>query len=235
MLASELKDIFRRELADAELPGNGDASDSLWSDADIYNYLDIAYRDFFYYTDYGLDSSTTEVTKLVLAADMPWVPLDPRIIKIKRATLRSDRRQVTPLKFEDIQPGFADRDYGLHFTNLWEESTGSPRFLVDNMQRDMVRVVPIPIEADTIDLTVVRFPLARITDGTETLEVSDLRYIYTILDCMKSYAYKKQDADVADPDLAENFKAEFFRKITQINNEVQRLRRPTGKIRYGGY
>lgn len=76
MDATELKDLFRDEIVDVELP-------QMWSDPVVYTYLDEAQKQFCRLT-YGIEDARSFT--LSITSGTNWYSLDPSILKIRSAT-----------------------------------------------------------------------------------------------------------------------------------------------------
>ena len=236
MTPRELKDRFRADVSDAEMPGSGDDSDSLWKDLEVYNYADLAFREFAKITEYFLDSTTVAITELELEQDNPWVSINPKVIKIIRSKLVGTPKKLHVVKAEELDSGYLYEDYGLRLSAGWEDEVGVPEALITNLERDRIRVVPTPVEDYTVRLTVVRYPLEHITRQARNipLETTDPMHIDAILDGMKMHAYSKQDADVYNVDMSTDYRNKFYSKLGDIKQEIKRLRKPARSVQYGG-
>lgn len=232
--ASQLKDQFRLDVDDAEEPGSGDDSDSLWKDSEIYAYMDRAQKEFARLTEIFLDSTTVAITRSTITADDPWATLDSRIIDIVRATLLSNNRKLIVKKVEEMDQGYLSDDYGTVATSNWESNTGEPRYMIPNLEPNKARLVPTPVEDDTLVMTVVRYPKDDVKKASSVLEVTNTRYQYMLLDAMKWFAYEKQDADVFNLDISQRYQGKFFAQTAEVKNELRRRRRPGRGIVYGG-
>lgn len=234
MTTEELKNLFRAVADDPEQPGDGDDSDSLWADLEIYSYMHLAQRAFARETEIFIDSSTTAIVDAPVTADDPSLPMSPLIIKIKRARMASTKYKVVLLKHEEIDSGWINEDYGLSFSSNWQEQTGTPRILVTNWQKDEARLVPIPIANDTVNMTVIRYPLVDIVTKANALEVTEIEHQYIMLELMQHYAYKKHDADIFNEEKAELFRSSFMLKTREIQEELKKRYKPARVVEYGG-
>ncbi|NIT14177.1 MAG: hypothetical protein GTN99_08065 [Candidatus Dadabacteria bacterium] len=230
--ADDIKDKFRLAVDDPELPGNGDDSDSLWTDEEIFSYMDDIQHRFAEITEIFLDSTTPEITQLALTADTAEVTLDERIIDITRAKLASNGRKLKIAKTEDLDLAYFENDYGQSLINNWETLVGTPKCLVLNTNEDSARIAPIPDANDTINLTVVRYPLEEISNGFQLVEGFKSRYMQTFIAGLKSLAYQKEDADVFDLDLARQYELDFNLKAEQFSRKIRNRRRPAGTVHY---
>ena len=230
--ADDIKDKFRLAVDDPESPGGGDDSDSLWTDEEIFSYMDDVQHRFAEITELFLDSTTVEITQIAVTANDPEVTLDPRIIDITRAVLNSTGRKLKIAKSEDLDASYFEDDYGSSLINNWETLTGTPKCLILNIDEDKGRLAPIPVANDILKLTVVRYPLEEIIDGFQIVEGFKSRYLQTFITGMKGLAYQKEDSDVFDLDLARQFEADFLIKAEQFSRKIRNRRRPAGTVQY---
>lgn len=230
--ADDIKDKFRLAVADPEMPGSGDDSDSLWTDEEIFSYMDDVQHRFAEITEIFLDSTTAAITQVAVTAGVAEVDLDTRIIDIIRAKLASNGRRISIKKTEDLDQSYFEDDYGVSLANNWETLTGTPKCLILNTGEDKARLAPIPVVNDTLQLTVVRYPLEEISDGFQLVEGFKSRYLQTFISGMKGLAYQKEDADVFDLDLARQFELDFNLKAEQFSRKIRNRRRPAGTVHY---
>lgn len=244
MTPDELKDRFRLDVDD-NVGGSGGA-DFLWSDTEIFDYMDEAQRVFVRRTEILRKTHpfTTTLTEITYTAPtvLPAVNLDgfitydPKIIRPLRARMSSlsNRDPLRIATMEDLDEGFFLRDYGLLFTQDWQTKVGPARFLITNMQEDRYRLVPIPLIDDTVELTVLHMPENEVECGSAVLEVTEREDQQIMKLWMKKLAYEKQDADTYDKDLSDRFEAAFEKRADERRREIRRTRfRHTG-MRYGG-
>jgi len=234
MTPSDLADLFRSDVEDT------DATDPLWTDDEVFSYMDRAQKKFARETDYFSDASTTEITQITITADDPVLSYDPRITKIRGARLVSTGRQLTPKKYEDVEAdGYGSNDYDSYatFTTLnWETSTGNPIILITDWEKDKARLVPIPTANDTLNLRVYRLPLSDITEDTSAFEITELEYQTGLMYWMKHLAYLKNDADVFNLQLSEEGHRLAIAFMQDADRSLKRLRAGStvGVVRYGG-
>jgi hypothetical protein len=157
MNAGELLDLFRLEARDNQAP-------YLWSDLEIYGYLDAA-QEMFCRLTHGIPDSTSGITQLAVVTDEPSVELDSRILRLRSARLESDGRHLVLLNPEDVELGgqYID-DYGTRTrSGLDLTETGTPKYLIVGHDASFARLAPIPTADDTLVLTVQRLPLTALT------------------------------------------------------------------------
>jgi len=235
MTPEEVVELFRLTVDDT------DEDDPLWTDLEVYNYLDEAAKQFARKTDYFSDASTVGIAQVAITADDPWVALDARITKIRIAQLASTGHKVTPVTFAQMedQPNTIDT-YGSPFnfttTYRWQQSTGTPRFLVTDMENNKGRLASIPVIDDTLELQVYRLPLKEITENSATFEITESEYQRGLILYMKYLAYSKNDVDTFEQDLADRAKGEAMEFHRDVKRDMTRKRYSshTGTVRYGG-
>lgn len=240
---SELKDRFRLDVDDTVGGSNGD--DYLWSDTEIYDYMDEGQRMFVRRTEilrktHPFTPAMTEITYTAPVGDPVnqdgFITFNSKIIRPLRArmTTASNRDPLKICTMENLDEGFFIRDYGTIFTQDWQEKSGPARFLITNMQEDMWRLVPIPIVDDTVELTVLHMPEENVTASGAALVVTEREDQGTIKLWMKKLAFEKQDADTYDKELSLKFEAAFEKKADERSREVRRSRFRHQGMRYGG-
>lgn len=218
MNSTELLEAFRSDVVDLEAP-------TLWSDAEIYRYMDDAQKMFCRFTEGIEDARTPAVTQLVVAPNEEWLDHSPLILKIRVA-----RRTDTGAKLP-IVPFEKAADHGIRF----DGRAGPVQALVIGEEQNAFHLYPTPNEPVTIALSVFRLPLKAITDaGDQKLEL-DEQHHESLLMWMKHKAYLKQDADAFDPRRAEDSRSDFMAYCAQAKREQGRARHPAGAVVYGGY
>lgn len=234
---------FRRDTDDVE--GGSGGEDFLWSDDEVFDYMDEAQREFVRRTHilrktHPFTPEITEVTYTAPVGDPVnldgFITPNPQIIRPLRARMQtlSNRDPLQIVTAEDLDGGLLVRDYGTFFTGDWQSKVGPARFLVTNMQEDMWRLAPIPTVSDTLELTVEHMPLLTLSCGSPSFEVKEREDQLTILTFMKHLAYGKQDADTYDKELSDRFEAAFEKKADNRRREVRRSRFRHVGMRYGG-
>lgn len=221
--ATDLKDTFRIEVDD--LPkDDGDTSACLWSDADIYRYMNsaaamVARR----------VRSLTKNFSLTVTADEPMVKLPPdRILKIHRAYLTTARRDLDPLNLNDDT--MRVKDYGITLrSSHWEVSSGTPTSYVLDYRPGYLRLAPIPTSADTLTLFTTVLPMT-LQEGMP-VPFTDVEDLDLVLLWMRKLAYDKHDADTFDKQKASDYEAQFYDRVREREPEFRRQTREPGVVR----
>jgi hypothetical protein len=224
---------LRLDLEDPELPGTGVTpdSDSLWSNAELLHYLDEAQRIFASQTDCLPDATNF---KSSIKAGQTWVERDPLIVRIRSGYMTTAKRTITPTNLVDIERGHATDDYGLEVRSRWRDSTGTPRFVIEDMDAFNSRLAPIPTEADSIEWSVYRLPLEAIDSTGSALEIDD-RFHYDLLVWAKKMAFSKQDVETQDMTRQRDMERDWnTRVIPEAQAYFRKKYRRSGVTSYGG-
>lgn len=177
MNLGELEDAFRSDVDDIVTP-------YLWSRADFERYLNEAERQACLRARLLKDGTTAELCKLTVSVDKSLYELDTRIIEVKRAKLANED---VPLS----QIGYAELD---DKTAGWEDLTGTPTHFITDWQEGYLRLYKIPTAADSLWLTVDRYPLQDMTDDYDEPEIG-FQYHEDLLHWVKYRAYLKKDPE----------------------------------------
>lgn len=226
--ALELNERFRREVDDSLPVGDSsDDSDRLWKNVEVYGYLDEA--------QHALAKRTRALLYTFIApvtAASPFVSLPSWVHDIQAVALVIGARTLVP--YNRNSASNVTDDYNNSRASFSFSDTGTPKAYVADYVAKQLRLVPIPVATDTLEIsavTVPRSPLARDTDVCVFEDPEDLRLL---LHFAKSLAYDKQDADVFDKTTADRYEAKFEAGAAKREQEINRLRRTPGTVRYNG-
>lgn len=217
MKSDDLLAKFRLEVDDREDP-------PLWTDEEIFEYMDDAQKEFCRQTEGIEDVFTPAVCTLSLVPTTEWLPKSPLILKVRDASRNDNGRHVPVITAEDLhKKGITWRD----------GYTSSVSALVDGMRKGYFRVYPVCNETVDIQLSVFRLPLKDITDGGQSFEIDQQHHVH-LMKWMKYRAYSKHDADTFDPRGAALGEQEFVAYCFKSKKEQERARRQVGVTAYGG-
>lgn len=195
----------------------------LWSDVELYSYIDDAQKMFCRLTDGLADASTPAVTLLSVPVASSWLALHVSIKKIRSATLVSTGAPITILNAEDMPL------LGLRF----DGKSGPLACLVTGMEENKLRCHPVVNVADSIQLSVFRLPLVPLNAAGIPFEVADQHRLH-LLDWAKSQAYLKQDSETRDDEKNKRFDAMFRAYCAAAKIEQQEKRHKVRSVVYGG-
>ena len=235
MTADDLAVLFRFAVDD------NDADDPLWSDTELNSYMDAAQKEFARRTSYFSDASTVEIVQIAFSAADIIKAHDPRIIKIRSAKLLTNKSKVQPVTYAGMENKLTNpSDYHSPFNYGsvldWESSTGTPRYIITDLETNSLRLAPIPVADDTLQLVVYRLPLEDINDNQQALEITEEDFQRGLLFYMKYMAYTKNDIDTYDERLQQTALSNHENFIENSNRQLRRLRfsSTAGVVQYGG-
>lgn len=214
--STDLLNQFRLDVVDGEAP-------YLWSDPEVYTYLDDAQKMFARLTGGIQDATNTDVTEIDFAIGDVWVALHPSILKIRTLYRLSNGAPVEVVNFEDLQ------ERRIRF----DGNPGVLKYFVIGMEDFKARLHPVPNVADSLQLMVDRLPLTDITDDGQTLEIAAQHHL-NLLMWMKHKAYEKQDAETMDKTKSVGFEQQFRIYCAAAKVEKDRAKHKTRVVAYGG-
>lgn len=204
MTVVELMALYRNRTQDVAAP-------YLWSDEEIVEYADDAQNEACRRAHLLIDSRSEVSTAAITAGD-PVAEIDSRVISIRRARRGSDSMPVRRMSVRDMDqqlPG-------------WEgvTSPSHPSVFLPDWETGVARLYPPPLIDDELKMTVVRLPLAPITDESVALEIAP-QYHRALLDWMLYRGYSKADPETLDTAKAKaaeaKFEAEFGEKTGAVD------------------
>lgn len=226
MTLVELIERFRRDVDDLANP-------PLWDQDDILANIADAQDEFCRLTG-GLRDSTSAITQIAVAPTNIFVSHSSRIMTIRAAKRLSDHAEISVLNIANVPLFIRPPDYGISREVRLDATTGELFAIVVGMEEKKVRLVEIPIVADTIALTVDRLPLIRPTDvNLHSLEI-DEEFHLVLLDWVKYLAYNVDDSEINDPVKAERHEAMFRQKCVNIRGRRDALKHRPRTVVYGG-
>lgn len=215
MTSGELLALFRSEMNDGETP-------YLWSDTEVYRYIDDAQKMFCRNTDGIADATTAAVVNIAVVPGTLWVNTHPSIKMIRRATRTDTGRPVEVINEQDM----ADRKW------YFDGRTGPVRALVIGEEQYKAQVYPESSETVTVRLLVYRMPLEPI-EGNADFEIVEKHHLHLLL-WVKSLAYLKQDAETYDKTKSVEFENKFLAYCEKSKLEDRKEKHKTRVVRYGG-
>lgn len=223
MKAGDLVKLLRNELNDRSAP-------YLWSDDELYEYVDCAQVMFARLTNGIPDSSSSICVQDVVEGD-PVVVLHPKILRIRQARYVSNEgepternRFLTLVNPEDLElgrPGFHE-DYGPQYGFGFDYSKiGRADYLLTGADATQARLINIPDSDGRIYLTVQRLPLKTITCKDDTFEIPEQHHRYLSY-YAQHLAYLKQDAETFDRTRSAEAEEQFLQYCDLARRERER-------------
>ncbi len=225
MDSTRLYALFRSDIVDLQKP-------YLWSDDEVWIYMDTAYKTFARLTG-GIPDFTSDITRVRASAGKPTSEVSRKILRVMSARRLSDGRELEVINSTDIGR-MNTPDYGQLKPVTLDETEGPLRCMVIGMQRGVVRWVNVPAFDEEVALHVYRLPLVDIVgEGQEFDDVDEHHHIHLLLG-MKALAYRKQDAETFDRARADENELAFARYCAQVKSEMEREKHKTRVVAYGG-
>lgn len=212
----------------------------LWSDSEIYDYLDEAQEEICEEVDILSDNIEIPfVAATVAAADGELDVSSYRITRVRSVDLVSPRKYMVLANWEEFDSNpqrFVDDDYGLDaFNSDWKDQTNTyPRVVITDYDADNWRLYPIPTEDGTFKARVYHKPLTRMYAGGVEPVVTDRQLQQAMLLKARSLAYLKQDSETYDVQNSQKLEAVFLQRCAEYRKRTQRKRRRTNTTSYGG-
>lgn len=231
MKGKELLALLRAELHD-------DAKPQLWSDTELYAYIDDAQKMFCRLVE-GLADSTSPMTRIRAKTSNPYTAIDPRILKIRYMSRDADNQQIDLINYEDVENGILpmldDSSYRVGQIHKIDDTEGQLRYAILGMEANKVRWIYVPAEDQTVNLIVYRLPLESVNSDTRELEleIGEMHHQH-ILHWAKARAYGKQDAETYDKTKMLEFAQRFQAYCEQARQEKERREHKPRTVTYGG-
>lgn len=182
----DLLDYVRLQL-NSEKVGGVDTH-SLWTDSEIIDYIDQAQQEFSRLTLSVPDYSTFTAS---LLADTDEYAFDTRILEIFGGYLNSTQKRVTVKSFNELEKGWMLQSDRVESTGDWENQSGTPKFIVPNIEAESFIVWPNPNINETLRL--YTYKVADHVDATgDSLEI-DSQYRLGLSLKVMALAYGKHD------------------------------------------
>ena len=220
MNVTDLVDQYRSRTHDIERP-------YLWSDDEIYGYIDYAQRKLIRPFG-GIRESQSKYCTLIIPATVNYVKLDPIILKIHRASIPEN-------PVAGVGPGHTgivrllDR---VHTVALAKERAGDMFALVFGEDDYGVRPVYVPNFDTTVNLQISRLTIP-ITGEASKLEIRD-EWRYPLIYGMLEQGYRKQDAETRNDKLSSENGEYFAAEIDRASKDTSLRRAAMTGVQYGG-
>lgn len=214
MTSGDLLALFRSQVDDLETP-------YLWTDDEVYGYIDDAQSMFCRKTD-GIADAVSAATAFAVLPNDSYKPLSHVIKKIRGATRADNGRPIEVLNFEDLAAKYM----------RYDGKTGPVTTLVIGEQDDTARTWPVSNETLTINLLIFRLPVVAITDD-QAFEISAEHHRH-LLHWVFRMAFLKQDSETFDKQKSLESEKRFEMYCTEVTLEQRKKAHKTRVVMYGG-
>lgn len=228
MNAEELLGRFRSEVVDNITP-------YLWSDEEVLDYMNDAYRMFVRLIG-GVADFTSAATEVDIVASERYSTIDKAILRVMQITRESDGEEIKVINLTDLKTS-ATNDYGIVRTMLNDTRPGKVRYAVIGKERGILQWVQIPEFDDRALMSVYRLPLSYAElDDLAGFDFSDIgeEHHFHLIKWMQYRAYSKQDADTFDKGRAADGEKAFLAYCEFSKAEWERYKHKTRLTAYGG-
>lgn len=212
--AKALRNLFRSQAFDAAEP-------YLWSDAEVYNYIDRAQRRFCEKVRGIADATTPDITEVMVVAGEMFSPLDPRVLQIRSAYESTTGVNLAP--FNSLEAGEA----------ALRQPGSVTGYSLDD-QDGYVRWNRVPQADSVVQLSVYRSPLDPISGANDSFEIHSDHH-EALLDWVLHLAYLKHDPETYDPARSAEAGLRFDSYCNEARKQLNRKRHAPRPVRYGGY
>jgi len=226
MESQDLLCVFREDVADEAVP-------YLWSNAEIYRYMNDAYFMFVRLTG-GIPDGSSSVTTLLAAAATATTPIDKSILRIRTARNVTDNNcPIRVINIQDVDSMTSD-DYGVVRYGADATLPGPVRYLISGEEEGYVRWAQLPVVDTTIHIVVERLPRFTITRDRQRLDGVREEHHYHLLKWMRHLAYRKQDADTFDLAKSDQERDDFVAYCALATKEKGIRKHKVRVVAYGG-
>lgn len=226
MDSTALYNLFRSDLRDEAQP-------YLWTDSDVFGYMDDA-QNMFCRLQGGIADASSTLTQVALTANQPFAAISPKILKLRQANRAADFATLTILNFEDLSHQATQDDYGRRARYRLDNTVGQVDAIIVGMETNKIRLVHLPATDQSINLIVYRLPLTTLTAAGQDLEIDEQHHRHLLL-WMKHLAYAKQDAETYDKGRSDQFGQEFRVYCDLAKAEREKREHKYRTVGYGGY
>jgi hypothetical protein len=227
--AEQLKDKFRDEVDDPEegVSTSEPDSENLWSNAEIYGYMNEAQH------RWAEDTLALQTLfTLTIPADTRHVKLHERILNVRLVQLVSSTRW---LKERNFNEKLIVSDYGQQTAEPMIMSTrvAAPLYYSLDVLSGYITLDSTQETEDALTIYASARPRTNL-DSVQIIEATDPTDLRLIMHYMKYLAYDKQDADAYDKRLSADFYNKYENGVTMRKTQFEQRRRRAGTVRYSG-
>lgn len=229
--ADELLLAFRQDVDDVTAYHDGDDTECLWKDHEIYRYMSVG-GDALAKLTHGL----YKVVRLPYTANSSRVALPRYVLEIRNVWDATHERHLEPANINSIDSGGRDNDYGFERGGRARLflGTGEPSQYVRDYDAKHLRLVPTPNAAGEIEVQ-CSVTLNGLLAAGDPLPFTDSEDLNLILEYMRYLAYKKPDAETEDLVRSRAAKQAFDEGAIERKSSLGNYRRTPGVIRMEGW
>lgn len=194
----------------------------LVSDSQIYRALTQAQNEL---ARDALCFTQTRGLSYAVAADQAWVEVDESIIRPRSITLGVTGEQVEPVTVMELESVLAMPDYGVMTRPDWRTLTDrTPRYAVTDLENQAWRMVPIPTESVTLNVTAWYYPDPLESGGESPLSFHDSE---ALVHGAVMALLMLPDSELYDAKKAEHHQIMWVSCLSRIRADTKRHVRPS--------
>ena len=227
MNVQELYDQFRSDMVDEALP-------YFWSDADVFRYMDDAYKTFVRLVG-GIADFTSDYSRIDISAGEATSEMSKLVLRTMDAFRMSDMGKIRVINETDLT-FTRDNDYGMIRPVYLDTTPGQVRYMIIGAQRGLVKWVQVPEADDTAQLYIYRLPSTKVDGSDMSFEFDEIgeEHVPYLGLWMRHKAYAKADADTFNGPLSDKFKDDFEAYCSKAKAEWERYKHKNREVAYGG-
>ena len=226
MESHELLRTFRCDVVD-------DVEPYLWSNREVYQYINDAY--FMFVREMGgiADATTPEVVDLVASTGVATTPIHESILRFRTARNTTLKQPITIINIQDTDD-FVTDDYGLLHREFDSTEQGRPTHMIIGEEDGYVRWMQVPDADYNVKVVVERLPLIPITRERQRFTGVREEHHYHLLKWVRHLAYRKQDADTFNLVKSDQERNDFYEYCELAKREKGTRKHKVRVTRYGG-
>lgn len=226
MESDGLLNLFRCDASD-------DVEPYLWSNDELYAYINDAYFMFVRLTG-GIADGSSAVTTITASDGVATTAIDASIMRVRTARNTSyNNRPLTVINVQDIDD-LTSEDYGQFRSINQIDVPGRPEYMVIGEEEGYVRWINLPDADYTIQLVIERLPLTTIDGPRQTFTGVREEHHFHLLKWVRHLAYRKQDADAFDLVKSDQERADFYVYCDMARQEKDTRKHKVRTVAYGG-
>ena len=201
MTLSQLLTLVANRLDDTKEP-------YLWSDEELTSYANQRINKICEEVPALRDFTTADICVIPVTSGINTYATDPRIIYISEAYLSSQSTPLSRLTYDELRA----------FSPAWRYTSNTPQGFMTDFSVDQLLLYPKPIVNDTLNLVVIRYPLAPLdyTLADSMTPEIPARFHELLVPGITSLAYRKADAETEDLVRAKEDEKEWLGNLETI-------------------
>jgi hypothetical protein len=198
----------------------GNKTTDFWTDANIVSYANAARDRLFLLVRRLIIDSTTAtdadaapLCRITLVPNTAKYALSRKILGIIRLKLALQTQPLEPSSLAELDA----------WSNWEAIDAASPLTYCTDIESDSITFVPAPLVADTVSMTVFRSPLAKLSLADKSADLGFREeYHEDLIPWILHLAFRKQDAEIYNANLAEEYRRTFLDRAAEIKLEMYR-------------